>query len=352
MYQSMKWTNQLFIFLLLSAFLWSCQTDQVEPVPDVSKIEIDLSLRRFEQDLFTLDTTQMEASLESLKSKYPELSNIFFGQILGTNDPQIRNTIGEANYVKGFINFPGIRELYDTCQYVFADFSEQEASFRKAFQYLKFYFPDMPTPDLTTFISEYTVGAFIYKENSLAVGLDFFLGSDYPYAAYNPNNPTFSQYLTRTFNKDHLVSKTIRVLVEDMTGPPNGSKMLDIMIHRGKQLYLLDQLLPHVADTAVLEFSKAQLNWLQNNERDIWAFFLTEDLLYSTDMQKYRKYVDYSPNAPGMPIEAPGRAASWMGYQIVRAYMRKVTSADLADLINARDAQEILDKSRYRPPRQ
>lgn len=347
----MKWTNQLFIFLLLSAFFWSCQTDQSEPVPDVSKIEIDLGLRRFEQDLFTLDTTQMEPSLAALKSEYPDFSAIFFNQILGANDPQISKTIGEADYVKGFVSFPGMRQLYDTCQYVFADFSEQQASFEQAFQYLKHYFPEMQTPDLTTFISEYTVGAFIYKENSLAVGLDFFLGSDYPYAAYNPNNPTFSAYLTRTFNKDHLVSKTMRVLVEDMTGPPNGSKMLDIMIHRGKQLYVLDQLLPHVADTAVLEFSRDQLSWLQNNERDIWAFFLTEDLLYSADMQKYRKYVDYSPNAPGMPMEAPGRVANWMGYQIVRAYMRRAQSAEVADLIGLRNAQEILDKSGYRPPR-
>lgn len=347
----MKYCNQLFTLLILTILLWSCQSEQTEPLPDVSNIEIDLNLRRFEQDLFSLDTTQMEASLEALKSKYPEFSSIFFTQILGANDPAVTKSIGEATYVKGFINFPPIRQLYDTCTYLFSDFADQQAGFKQAFQYLKYYFPEMPTPDLTTFISEYTVGAFIYKENSLAVGLDFFLGSDYPYAAYNPNNPTFSAYLTRTFNKDHMVSKTMRVLVEDLTGPPSGSKMLDIMIHRGKQLYMLDQLLPHVADTAVLEFSKDQLSWLQNNERDIWAFFLTEDLLYSTDMQKYRKYVDYSPNAPGMPMEAPGRVANWMGYQIVRAYMRNVSSAALSDLINVRNAQEIMDKSRYRPPR-
>lgn len=347
----MKYRTQLFTLLMLMTLLWSCQPEVSEPLPDVSTIEIDLSPRRFEQDLFTLDTTQMDASLAALKSKYPEFSTIFFSQILGSNDPEVLNSIGEAAYVKGFINFPAIRQLYDTCTYVLGDFSDQQASFQQAFQYLKYYFPEMPTPDLTTFISEYTVGAFIYKENSLAVGLDFFLGSDYPYAAYNPNNPTFSAYLTRTFNKDHLVSKTMRVLVEDITGPPNGSKMLDIMIHRGKQLYILDRLLPHVADTAVLEFSEDQFNWLKENERDVWAFFLSEDLLYSTDMQKYRKYVDYSPNAPGMPIEAPGRVANWMGYQIVNAYMRRVQSAQLSDLINIRDAQEILNKSSYKPPR-
>lgn len=347
----MNWNNQLVTLVLMMLLVWSCQSEQSEPLPDVSKIELDIELRRFEQGLFSLDTTQMEASLAAIKSQYPDFSDIFFNQILGAGDPQVRNSIGEANYVKGFISFPAIRQLYDTCTYLYGDFSKEQADFRKAFQYMKHYFPDMPTPDITTFISEYTVGAFIYKENSLAVGLDFFIGSDYPYAAYNPNNPTFSAYLTRTFNRDHLVSKTMRVLVEDITGAPNGSKMLDMMIHRGKQLYILDQLLPHIADTAVMEFSKEQFDWLQENETDMWAFFLSEDLLYSTDMQKYRKYVDYSPNAPGMPVEAPGRTANWMGYQIVKAYMKKMQNTDLLRLINNRDAQDILNKSRYRPPR-
>ncbi len=347
----MRWIKKYwFIAFIISAFT-ACKQEKIETAPDISDIEVEMSLRRFEKDLFSLDTNQMARSMEDLSSVYPAFSNIYFNQILGTADPSVKNSIGTVNYVKGFINFPAIQRLKDTCDFIFGDLEPEMASFEKAFKYLNHYFPKLPTPDITTFISEYSVGAFIYKQNSLAVGLDFFLGSTYPYAQFNPANPAFSAYLTRTFNRDHLVSKTMRVLVEDVTGPPGGSKMLDLMIHRGKQMFILDQVLPHVADTAVLEYSKDQLDWLVENETEIWAFFLTEDLLYSTDMQKYRKYVDYSPNSPGMPIEAPGRTANWMGYQIVKAYMKKVPQATLKNLIELKDAQELLDRSRYRPPR-
>ncbi len=346
----MRYTKIITTIGILSV-LWGCQQEDQPSAPNISDIAVEVPLRRFEKALFSADTTRLPQELEKIQAEYPEFSNIFFGQILGANDPAVQNTMSPAEYIKGFVTFPAVRELYDTCMHLYDDFSAEKASFEKAFQYLKFYFPDLPTPDLTTFISEYSVGVFIYKDNSLAVGLDFFLGSDYPYARLNPNNPAFSAYLTRTFNRDHLVSKTIRVLVEDMTGAPQGGKMLDVMIHRGKQMYLLDQMLPHVADTAVFEFSSPQLSWLQDNEMDIWAFFLSEDLLYSTDMQKYRKYVDYSPNAPGMPIEAPGRTANWMGYQIVKSYMRNVRSATLKDLVDLKDAQMIMDKSRYKPKR-
>ena len=63
--------------------------------------------------------------------------------------------------------------------------------YEQAFKFLKYYFPELPTPKVTTFISEYSVAAFIYGEGDLGLGLDFFLGSNYPYARYNPNNPNF-----------------------------------------------------------------------------------------------------------------------------------------------------------------
>jgi hypothetical protein len=53
-----------------------------------------------------------------------------------------------------------------------------------------------------------------------------------------------------------------------------------------------------------------------------------------------------------MPVEAPGRVATWMGYQIVRAYMKKRGPENLRALVKEKDAQEILNKSGYRPPRQ
>ena len=50
-----------------------------------------------------------------------------------------------------------------------------------------------------------------------------------------------------------------------------------------------------------------------------------------------------------MPPAAPGRTANYIGWQIVKAYMRRNPEADIQDLIEATDAQQFLQKSRYKP---
>jgi hypothetical protein len=346
----MSWKKALYFAVGSLVFLTSCISDDREPVPDVSKIEVEVPFRRFEQDIFKLDTNNISTSLERLEAEYPEFSEVFFGQILRSKDPSVAPE-GHAEYVRGFLTHPAVRHLYDTCMILYSDMSDIQKEFRRAFQFYKHYFPQRPVPDVTTFISEYTVGAFIYGENSLAVGLDFFLGEGYSYQQYNPGNPVFSAYLTRTFNRDHLVGKTLQPLIEDLLGPPYGNRLIDFMIYNGKKLYLLDKLLPLAPDSVILEVTAEQVEWLQDNELQMWAHFLSENLLYSSDFQSIRKLVEYSPHSPGMPPEAPGRTANWVGWQIVRAYMKQFPETTMEDLIALRDPQALLDMSKYKPKR-
>ncbi|MEO1714025.1 MAG: hypothetical protein AAFU60_11900 [Bacteroidota bacterium] len=338
------------IIIGLSLQLISCQTEPKEYIPDVSDIEVNVPIRHFEQDLFQIDTTNMEESLSQIYQKYPEFAAIYFEQLLGANDPRIAPE-GPLRYISGFINHPFARRLYDTTQIVYQDFSPMEEGFHTAFQFYRHYFPERPIPDVTTFISEYSLANFIYKEQSLAVGLDFFLGPAYPYQAYNAGNPNFSNYLVRTYNPDHLVRKTLQPLVEDLTDIAPGNRLLDFIIHNGKKLYVLDHLLPYAPDTVIVEFSPAQLQWCQENEANIWAHFLSEDLLYSSQWQDIRKLVEASPNSPGMPPEAPGRTGNWLGWQIIKSYMNRNPEMSMEDLLAIDDAQLILDQSRYKPQR-
>ena len=344
---NMSWKKGIF-FIFLVGVLQSCGLDQSNDIPDISDISIDTKLRRFESDLFAIDTNNMAMALQNLKSQYPEFGTIFFDNILRSSDPRIAPE-GEEAFIKGFINHPSLEYLYDTCQVIYPNLDQIEKDFESAFQFYKYYFPDQPVPDVTTFLSEYTIGAFIYGENSLACGLDFFLGENYPYANLNPQNPNFSSYLTRTFNRDHLVAKTLQPLIEDMVGAPRGTRMLDHMVNNGKKLYLLDKLLPHHPDSVVMEVSGEQIEWLKDNELEMWAYFLKENLLYSTEWQNIRKFVEYSPHSPGMPPEAPGRTANWVGWKIVEAFMKNRPETSMDQLLTMTDAQKIMDGSKYKP---
>jgi hypothetical protein len=337
----------IFICGLLSVF--ACSSDK-KNVPDVSDIEVEVTIRRFEKELFALDTMRMEEGLAALENSYPEFSELFFNEIIGSKNPQIVPE-GHIAYMEGFLKHPPIRALYDSCMLKFEQMPEIEKEFNRAFRFFKYYFPKREIPDITTFISEYAIGNFIFAENSLAVGLDFFLGAQHPYALLNPGNANFSGYLTRTFTPEHLVSKTLQPLIEDMLGAPYGNRMIDMMIYNGKKLYLQDLLLPHAPDSIKLEVTSAQAQWLEDNQLEMWAFFLSENLLYTSDWAQIRKFVEYSPHSPGMPPEAPGRTANWIGLQIVKAYMKEFPDTQPEQLLQLRDAQDFLTKSKYKPRR-
>ena len=347
---NLSWKFWIPSLLLLSLLMSACEGETRRDLPDLSGIVVEPVFRHFDRDLFGLDTTRMLEELQTLEANYPDFAPIYFDYILRSRNPTV-SPEQHADFIRGFVGFPEVRQLYDTCQLVFGDWQPFADRFTEAFRYLTYYFPDLPTPDVTTFVSEYSMANFIYKEQSLAVGLDFFLGDDYPYQLLNPGNPAFSRYLTRSFNADHLVAKTLQPLVEDLSGPAPGDKLLDIMVHNGKRLYLLDALLPLTPDSVKLEVSQDQVAWLNENALQMWAFFLEEELLYSADWQKIRKYVDYSPNSPGMPDEAPGRTANWLGWQIVKQYMSRFPETSMQELIGLSDAQELLLKSRYKPAR-
>ena len=142
--------------------------------------------------------------------------------------------------------------------------------------------------------------------------MDFFLGNSFDYTKIDPRNPAFSTYLNRSFNKDHLLKKTWDVWIEDRLGNPSNGRLLDYIIQRGKKLYTLTKLLPEIQDSVLFEFTPKQLEWCNKNKVEIWSYFLAENLLYSTELLKFNKLVNPSPNSPGMPPEAPGQTGSYI----------------------------------------
>lgn len=342
----------LFFLFLLTLLLASCSAPQTDyHRPDISTITVETEIRRFDQDLFALDPNDIQSGRSRLDTAYGAFARLYFDQLLGINDPRIAPQ-GPDAFLSGFLAFPATRKLYDTIQVVYPDLNKEKETFNTAFRYLKAIFPERPTPTITTFLSEFSIANFIYGEDELAIGLDFYLGNEYPYHLIDPSNAVFSGYLTRSYNRDHLVPRTLKPLVEDIVGPPSGERLIDHIIRNGKRQVLLDILLPEVADTARWEFSPAQLAWCQQNEQNIWAYFLSENLLYSTDYKEYRKFVEYSPHSPGMPEEAPGRTGDWIGVQIVRSWLARQSDRGIAALAEPIDAQQFLDEAKYKPRQQ
>lgn len=350
----MQKSGLLWILSIVSIFiLWSCQSEGTKVrIPDTSSIDVsDVNFVRYDRVVEEMQAEKVKSSYLETVREYPIFTDLYFKRIL--NIP-FENQDSFYFHVASFLQAEKIQKLQDTINVIYGNTEDVEDGFRKAFGFLKYYFPYYTLPDVYFFQSEFGYQTIIFQDQNkdgVAVGLDMFLGNDFNYKRIDPRNPSFSEYLSRTYNKEHIVRKTLDMMINDLIGDPNGKRFIDRIIHEGKKLYILDHLLPEVSDTIVFEYSEDQLNWLKNNELEVWSYFLEKELIYETNHLKIEKYVSPSPNSPGMPDEAPGRTGAYIGYRIVDAYMQKYGDGNMKTLIEAIDAQKIMELSKYKPKR-
>ncbi len=113
-------------------------------------------------------------------------------------------------------------------------------------------------------------------------------------------------------------------------------------------MYCIDKMLPESTMGDKFRFSKAQMDWTEENEADIWQYIVHEDLLFSKNEQQFRTFINYAPFAKGIPPEAPGRVGYYIGYRMVSEYMKN-NEIDIEDLMYLTDSREFLKQSKYKP---
>ena len=333
-------TSRYIIYLFTSLIVWQgCSPDK--SAPDISHIDINPNVVRFEKVLFEMDTSNVGVEIQQILEDHPTFGEVYLYQIIGqprTDEQVVINT-------RTFVADTFIRDLYEESMARFDDFTPYEEELKESLKYFKYYFPEKTTPDIYTCITGFEVGSFTVGDPIVGVSLDFFLGPDYTDYPLT----LFPEYIQESMQPAYLVSKSLSALITNYHGECNGTRLLDFMIHNGIRLYIKRKLMPHAPEAIVHEFTEDQMNWLRSNESQIWAYMLEEDILYSVDYRSFQKLISPSPSVPGMPPEAPGRVGNWIGFRIVEAFMDRNPNMDLRELLNAPDPQKIMTGSRYKP---
>jgi hypothetical protein len=226
----------------------------------------------------------------------------------------------------------------------------QNASLTEAFKYIKYYYPQKKLPKVYAYFSGFQAQTSI-GDGYFAVGLDLFLGADSRF--YPALTNAFPHYLSRHFTPDNITPRVVEGIAREDMFPEddNDKSLLSKMVYNGKIMYFMDSILPDVADTTKIGYTKEQLKWCEDFKGKIWGYFLEENLLYETDYPKIQKYLSEAPFTPGLgeKNESAPKLAVWTGWQIVRQYMDKHPEVTLPQLMANKDAQKILNESKYRP---
>ncbi len=324
------------LLLLFGLSISSCNDD--EKIPDVRDIHIESQVYRFDSIYYHTDSADIPAFYQELQKNHPEFLKTYI-RFMTAPSMRVKDTIDFLHAMQ----HPGLRRLYDTTEQIIGDFSKERADFAQAFKYVKYYLPKRPTPNIYTVETEFAIGAYPMSKD-LFVGLDMFLGKDFPY-----DPMVFPDYIKRTMTKENIVPYALRAYADRLSGNIEGEEFLDYIISNGKALYLLDHFLPATPDSVIIRYTKAQYEWCQENEFNMWSHFIHEGLLYSTKMKDFRKLITPSPNSTGMPDEAPGRTGNYMGWQIIKAYMKRYPKTTFEELLALKDSKLILKKSKYKP---
>jgi hypothetical protein len=333
-----------YLTLLFLLFIIACKTGK--KAPDTSNIPVTVHIERFDQAFFAIDTNHIQQGLLDLASQYPYFINDFAVNILGTGP--LSDTSMNAFFIcRRFIS--GYMPVKDSLELKFADTRAIEEELKKGFQHLRYYFPkyNLP-PKVVSYIGPFDAPGVALTRFTLAIGLQLYAGKNFPFYLSRQGQDLFPLYISRRFEPEYVVPNCMKALSEDLfPDQSQGKPLIEQMIEKGKNWWLIDQLLPESADSLKTGFAQKQLDWCVSNEGQIWNFFLDQNL-YSLDPDLIKNFIGDAPYTQGMPEASPGNIGQWVGWRIVQKYVSLHPDITPLQLMQTPD-RTIFDEAKYKP---
>ena len=331
-----KWTFVAIIVLFIS-----CGGEKNKP--DVSGINVDVTLQRFEQDFFKIDSTDLVPSLANLQHKYPKFYPVFMQDILQL-PPQGEKAFPIVNTILG-----SYRSLNVSLQKKYPRLDWLEEELESNFRYVKYYYPSYQLPNIITFIGTLDVPGAVLTPTHLGIGLHQYAGK--AFSAYQDAQvqQMYPAYISRRFDKEYMVVNGLRAIADDVYPDQSvGRPLIEQMVEKGKAWYLLSHLAPDAADSAITGYTTQQLQWANNNEGNIWGHVIKTENIYSIEPHVIQTYIGESPFTQGMPQQSPGNLGQWIGWRIVQQFADKNKELTLQQVLQT-GAKAIFEGAQYRP---
>ena len=327
----------------LISFVLSFSGCKYDPLDvDVSNVEMELEFQRLDQDLFALNPAAGQTNTDVLYDNYGDFFVDYCEGVLRIGNPE---TEGFQYSVAQFITDESMKTLHEDVQFEYEDITPIEGQLTEAFRYFKYHFPDSIIPKIVFNISALNY-AIIATPTTLGIGLDMFLGANYPiYPMVG-----LPKYMYDNMKPEQVVPQAMKGWLQaTYETDAKRETLLDYMIFEGKLLYVLDAVLRESGDSTKIGFSTDAMQWCAEYEPRIWAHLVDQELLYATEYMNINKWINQAPFVAGIPKDSPGRLGQWVGWQIVRKYMQEKPETTLIQLITNQDSQYILAQSKYKP---
>ncbi len=293
-------------------------------------------------DVFDSNSKEIGARVESLKEKYGlylEAYSQRMIQIGSVEDPSY------PQHLQSFIEYEANQDVFAKSKEEFAQVDDIMSDMAQAFRYYKYYFPKTTIPEVYFHISGFNQSIAV-DSAWISISVEKYLGEDCEFYEWL----AIPAYLRKRMVRQKIVPDVMKAMA--MTNFPGGMKNEDVlsnMIQKGKELYFTGLTNPYLNKKYLFDLSEQELEWCEKNEAFIWATMVERKHVYNNDRMVIQKYTGDSPFTYYFGQDSPGRAAVYLGYQIVAAYMKQHPELSILDLMHESDGHLIFRESRYRP---
>ncbi len=330
--------NRNLIVLLASVLIVACHTNPLKI--NVSNIALKAEVKHLDEDLFAAKE-HFTKKLPSVEEKYKEFFTIFTYQMIRIGG---KDSVSYLPQLNSFLNDSVIIDAKNQVDQLI-DRNKLEEDFTQALKHYNYYFPQKTVPSVYTCVSGFNQSVVVSLD-LIGVSLDKYLGDKCQYY----KQLGLAEYKIRNMHPGKIVPDAMYAW--GLTEYPISSKadkLIEHMIYKGKMMYFVDAMMPELADTIKIGFSKMQLEFCEISEQGMWTFLAEQNMLFSTKRMDIKRYVDDGPYTSSFTADSPGRVGVWLGWQIVKAYMKKNPDVTLAQLMVNEDYMGILNHSGYSP---
>lgn len=323
-------------------FIFSCGSEQEDQgcvfIPETSEIEVDITLTSLSDSLASVSSKK---ELVKILDNHKALREVFFKRQQYPSDSAYINELYKRFTHKSFDT------LAMEVKRVFGDEQKLKQEFVQAFKNMKYYYPDVVIPRIETVVSGFDTDMYV-SDSLIIVGLDYYLGKG---AKYRPN---MYDYMLRQYNPENIVPSTMLIYGIDPRinniDEANKTALAD-MVAYGKAFYFAKQMTPCTADSILIWYTPKEIQGAWENQDLIWARLIEDKLLYSSSHVLKQRYLGDRPKTAEVGTDCPGRIGQWVGWQIIKSFMKAHPDYKLPALMQVGSPDKIFEESKYKPKR-
>ena len=313
----------ILLILVLFAFFGCKNEDALEE--EIAKIDTSFTVERFDRAF----AEAKPENLGNLKKTFP----FFFSA-----------RIPDSVFVEQMKDSFQI-ELNNATKQKFGDFKTETNEIESLFQHLKYYDKTFNEPRVVVFTNYvHYREKLVVTDSVVLLAIDNYLGENHEFYG------NFPKYIAQNLKPSQLVVDLAKAYSEKQIFQSQKKTFLDEMIFFGKQLYFKDKVIPFKSDADKIGYAQEQIEFANANENMVWTEFVENEMLYSTNSSFVSRFIADAPFSKfqlELDSQTPGRLGQYIGWQIVRAYMKN-NDVSLQEMLQT-EAIEIFNKSNYKP---